>query len=202
MKRLGVTGGIGSGKTTVCRMLEELGARAFYADDEGKRVLVEDPSARREVTSAFGADSYGEDGGLDAAYLAEVAFASDEKLARLNEIVHPRVLARFEGAAQDAEAEGVPLMVKEAALIFETGGDRFLDAVAVVDAPREVRIDRVTKRDDVPRDAVASRMLHQMDPEELRERADFVIQNDGDLKALRRQVERLYRRMTTATESS
>lgn len=196
MMRLGVTGGIGSGKTTVCRMLEELGARVFHADEEGKRLLVDDPSARREVTAAFGPDAYKDDGSLNRAYLAEEVFGDDEKLELLNAIVHPRVFTRFEAAAEEAERDGAPLMVKEAALIFETGGERFLDEVAVVDAPREVRIERVTERDGVARDNVAARMRHQMNPEELRARADVVIDNDGDLEQLRRQVERLYRDMT------
>lgn len=196
MKRLGVTGGIGSGKTTVCRMLEELGARVFYADLEGKRLLVDDPSARREVVDAFGATSYDEEGTLNRAYLAEEVFDDREKLEQLNAIVHPRVFALFEKASQQAKQEGVSLMVKEAALIFETGGERFLDAVAVVDAPREVRIGRVRQRDDASREEVAARMRHQMDPAELRARADVVIDNDGDLKHLRQQVERLYEEMT------
>lgn len=196
MKRLGVTGGIGSGKTTVCRMLEELGACVFYADEEGKRLLVADPSARREVIAAFGPASYRADGGLDRAYLAEIVFGDGKQLERLNEIVHPRVFARFEEAAGKAEQAGAPLMVKEAALIFEVGGEGYLDAVAVVDAPREVRIERVMERDDVPHDAVAARMRHQMDPEQRRGRADFVIENHGDLNRLRRQVEQLYREMT------
>lgn len=201
MKRLGVTGGIGSGKTTVCRMLEDLGARVFYADEEGKRLLVEDPSARREVIEAFGAESYLEDGSLDRSYLARQVFQDDAKLERLNAIVHPRVFARFEDAAERAEREGVPLMVKEAALIFEAGGERFLDAVAVVDAPRDVRIERVRERDDVSRGDVVARMRHQIDPEELRARADIVIENDGCLERLRKQVERLYVELVETSSS-
>ncbi len=197
MKRLGVTGGIGSGKTMVCRMLEEMGARVFHADEEGKRILVDDPAARRDVIAAFGPHSYRDDGSLNTAYLAGEVFRDDEKLERLNAIVHPRVYARFEAAAEAAERDGTPLMVKEAALIFETGGERFLDEVVVVDAPREVRITRVTERDDVSRDDVAARMRHQMDSEELRARADVVIENDGDLEQLSRQVERLYRDVTS-----
>ncbi|MEX0820659.1 MAG: dephospho-CoA kinase [Rhodothermales bacterium] len=197
MKRLGVTGGIGSGKTTVCRMLEDMGARVFYADEEGKQLLVDDPEARREVIAAFGADSYHDDGRLNRAFLADQVFSDDDKLERLNRIVHPRVLARFEKVAEKAEREHVPLMVKEAALIFESGGEALLDAVAVVDAPREERIARVVARDDAEPADVKARMRHQMEPAELRRRADVVIENDGDLPQLRKQVEALYEDMST-----
>ncbi len=196
MKTLGVTGGIGSGKTTVCRMLEKLGARVFYADEEGKRILADDPDARREIVEAFGEESYGPDGRLNRAFLAEIVFGDETQLGRINSIVHPRVFARFEEAVERAREDGVPLMVKEAALIFETGGDRFLDAVAVVDAPREVRLDRVVKRDAVIPEAVQARMGHQLPPEELRRRADYLIDNSGTPEQTRRQVEAVYREMT------
>lgn len=196
MKRLGVTGGIGSGKSTVCRMFEDLGARVFYADEEGKRLLVEDPDARSEIVGAFGENSYEADGTLNRAYLAQKVFADEEKLERINAIVHPRVFERFERAAERAEQEHVPLMVKEAALIFEADADRFLDAVAVVDAPRSVRIERVTERDDASPEQVEARMGHQLPAEELRRRADYVIDNSGDLDETRRQVEQIYAEMT------
>ncbi|GIV60608.1 dephospho-CoA kinase [Rhodocaloribacter litoris] len=196
VKTLGVTGGIGSGKTTVCRMLEALGARVFYADDEAKRIMAEDPAVRAELVDAFGPASYDAAGRLNRAYLAQQVFGDEANVARINAIVHPRVYAAFEQARRRAEADGVPLLVKEAALIFETGGDRHLDAVAVVDAPVEERIRRVAERDGATPGQVRARMAHQLPPEELRRRADFVIENDGDLAHLRRQVERLYRTMT------
>lgn len=169
----------------------------FYADEEGKQLLVDDPEARREVIAAFGADSYHDDGRLNRAFLADQVFSDDDKLERLNRIVHPRVLARFEKVAEKAEREHVPLMVKEAALIFESGGEALLDAVAVVDAPREERIARVVARDDAEPADVKARMRHQMEPAELRRRADVVIENDGDLPQLRKQVEALYEDMST-----
>lgn len=197
MKRLGVTGGIGSGKTTVCRMLEELGARVFYADDEAKRLLANDPSIRRDVIDLFGPESYLPDGSPNRRFIARMAFADKTLLDRLNAAVHPPVLKRFEEAAQQAQREGTPLMVKEAALIFEAGADRQLDAVAVVEAPLQARIERVCARDGVLQEEVAARMAHQADPSVLRERADIVLENDGDPEQLRRKVERLYRDMTS-----
>lgn len=197
MKTLGVTGGIGSGKSTVCLMLEDLGARVFYADDEGKRLLVEDPGARREMVEAFGTESYLADGRLNRTYLAERVFGNEDNVVRINGIVHPRVFTRFEEAVARARRDGVPLMVKEAALIFEAGGEDLLDAVAVVDAPREARVSRVVSRDHVSPEDVGARMSHQLAPEELRRRADFVIDNSGTLDETREQVVRIYRAMTS-----
>lgn len=193
MKTLGVTGGIGSGKTTVCRFLEEQGARVFYADLEAKRLMQEDPEARAEIEAAFGPESYADDGTLNRAYLAEQAFGDEEKLERLNAIVHPRVFASFEAAKARAREEDIPLLVHEAALIFEAGGDAHVDAVAVVDAPEDARIERVVERDDVTSDAVRARMGHQLPPETLRRRADYVVENDGTLEDLREKTIALYR---------
>ena len=197
MKRLGVTGGIGSGKTTVCRILEELGARVFYADDEAKRLLAEDASVRRGVIDLFGPESYLPDGAPNRRFLGRTAFADNALLDRLNALVHPRVLRLFEEAAQQAARDGVPLMVKEAALIFEAGAERQLDAVVAVEAPAQSRIERVCKRDGVSPGDVTARMARQADPSELRRRADFAIENDGDREQLRRKVEKLHRDMTS-----
>lgn len=192
MTTLGVTGGIGSGKTTVCRFLEEQGAKVFYADIEAKRLMTEDPSVRADIEAAFGPESYTEDGVLNREYLAERVFGNADKLERLNAIVHPRVFDSFEAAKERARDEGVPLLVHEAALIFEAGGDEHVDAVAVVDAPEEERIARVVERDDVTPSQVRARMGHQLPPEELRRRADYVIDNDGTVDDLRRKTIELY----------
>lgn len=193
MKTLGVTGGIGSGKSTVCRMLEELGAEVFYADAEARSLMEADPVVRAEITAAFGAESYDAAGKLNRPYLSAVVFGDPAQIARINAIVHPRVYERFEARKQDALTRGVQLLVHEAALIFEAGGERHLDAVAVVEASRQERIARVVVRDRVSPDQVVARMAHQLPPEVLRRRADFVIENTGSVAALRGQVEALYR---------
>ncbi len=195
MKTLGVTGGIGSGKTTVCRLFEDLGARVFYADREAKKLMEEDPAMRAEITAAFGPESYDAAGRLDRAYLARRVFGEAASVARINAIVHPRVFRAFEAAREAAAREGVVLLVHEAALIFEAGGERYLDAVAVVDAPEAERVRRVTARDAVTPAQVRARMGHQLPPDELRRRADYVIDNTGSLEDLRRQVEQVYAEM-------
>lgn len=194
-RTLGITGGIGSGKTAVCRFFEDLGARVFYADVEAKRLMTEDPDARAEITAAFGPESYDADGRLNRAYLARRVFSNEADVARINAIVHPRVLAAFRRARQQAEQDGVALLIHEAALLFESGGDRHLDAVAVVDAPLEERVRRVVARDGVTPEQVRARINHQLPADELRRRADYVIENDGSLAALRGQVEAVYRAM-------
>ncbi len=194
-KTLGVTGGIGSGKTTVCRIFEELGARVFSADQEGKKLLVDDPTARKAIVGAFGEESYLPDGTLNREYLAEEVFNDEEKLRIINGIVHPRVFRRFTEARERAARDGAALLVHEAALIYEAGAEKHLDAVAVVDADREIRIERVMERDGVSREDVLARMENQLPPQELRERADFVIENDGDVDALRPQVQEVYQQM-------
>ncbi len=188
---LGITGGIGSGKSSVCRLLKARGARVFYADAEARRLMHDDASLRAALSEMFGPQTYSADGHLDRAYVAAQVFGNPEKLARLNALVHPRVFTAFNAAREQAEADGVPLLIKEAALIFETGGEKHLDAVAVVDAPVDVRLARVMARDKVPAEAVEVRMRAQLPPEELRRRAHFVIENDGDPTHLEREVDLL-----------
>lgn len=196
MTTLGVTGGIGSGKSTACRILEERGARVFYADAEAKRLMQADDALRTAIAEAFGADTYDAEGTLNRARLAAVVFSDEEKLQQLNALVHPRVFEAFGQAKEQAEAEGVELLVHEAALIFESGGDAHLDAVAVVDAPVDVRIRRVMARDGASEAEVHARMSHQLPPAELRQRADYVLDNGGSTEELRRQVHALYAQVT------
>lgn len=193
LKTLGVTGGIGSGKTTVCRFLEAEGAKVFYADIEAKRLMRENDDARAAIESAFGPQSYTDDGSLNRAYLAEQVFSDPAKLERLNAIVHPLVFEAFEIAKKRAAKDDIPLLVHEAALLFEAGGDAHVDATAVVDAPEADRVARVVERDDVTPEHVRARMAHQLPPEELRQRADYVIDNDGSLDDLRTASIALYR---------
>lgn len=191
MITLGVTGGIGSGKSLVARMFAEEGARVFDADHEAKRIMQQDPAVRSELIAQFGSDAYLEGGTLNRGYLASIAFPDPERLAQLNEIVHPRVFASFERARRKAQEEGVEILVHEAALIFEAGGEKHMDAVVVVDASEDVRIQRVVERDGVTPESVRARMRHQLPAEELVRRADYVLRNEGTVEELRRQVARL-----------
>src|SRR5690606_31986340 len=144
-----------------------------------------------------GPESYNASGALNRAHLAR-AFGDPEQVARLNALVHPRVREAFFALRDEAEAAGYDLFVYEAALIYESGADAVLDFVAVVDALLETRIARVVERDGTTREAVLDRIAHQMPADELRRRADFVIENDGDLDHLRAQVEALYRKLAAS----
>lgn len=192
MTTLGVTGGIGSGKTTVCGFLEEQGARVFYADLEAKRLMEEDEAVHEEIVDAFGDRAYRPDGSLNREFLADQVFDDADQLERLNAIVHPRVFETFESAEERAAEEGVSLLVHEAALLFEAGGDEHVDVTAAVVAPDADRIARVVARDEVTPEDVQERMGHQLPQDELRRRADYVIENDGSLLQLRRKSVDLY----------
>ncbi len=201
IRTLGVTGGIGSGKSTVCRLLEVLGARVFYADEEAKRLMTEEPTLRQAIAETFGPESYLPDGRLNRTYLAERVFQDPEALRQLNTLVHPRVLAAFEQVREQAARECVPLLVLEAALLFESGADRLVDHVLVVDAPEAERIRRVVARDGVTPEQVRARMQYQLPPDELHRRADFVLENTSSLETLQKQVEALYRQLTSQAEA-
>ena len=192
MTTLGVTGSIGSGKTTVCGFLEEQGARVFYADIEAKRLMQEDPNVRAAIVEAFGEAAYREDGTLNPTHLADRVFGDAEQLERLNAVVHPRVFEAFETAKERAAEEEVSLLAHEAALLFEAGGDEHVDATAAVVAPDVDRIEWVTERDDVTPEQVQARMQHQLSQDELRARADYVVENDGTLDDLRQKSVDLY----------
>ncbi|PSQ78076.1 MAG: dephospho-CoA kinase [Bacteroidetes bacterium QH_7_62_13] len=192
MITLGATGGIGSGKTTVCGFLEEKGARVFYADVEAKRLMQEDEAVRAAIVNEFGTEAYADDGSLNRASLADRVFGDAERVERLNAIVHPHVFEAFEAAAGRARDEGLDLLVHEAALLFEAGGDDHVGVTAAVVAPDADRIAWVTERDDVTPEQVKARMTHQLPQDELRRRADHVIENDGSLEDLRRKSVELY----------
>ena len=196
MTSLGVTGGIGSGKTAlVARLATHPGVRVILADDLAKQLMVEDPDVRRQLVARFGPETYHADGSLNRKAIAARVFGDPDELAALNAIVHPAVRRAMLDALEQARADGVRLLVYEAALIFETDADAVLDHVAVVDAPVETRIDRAQARDGSTRDDVLARMDRQLDPAAARRRADTVVDNEGSLADLHAQADALYRQL-------
>ena len=194
MLKIGLTGGIGSGKSTVARIFETLGIPVYYADDRAKQILADDPEVIRRVTELLGPEAYGPDGSPDRSFIAAQVFADTEKLRALEQIIHP---ATFADAArwQDEQAnKGFPYTVKEAALLYESGSYRSLDRIIVVTAPEPVRIARVVLRDGSTEEQVRARMDKQLPEEEKAGRADFLIVNDGQ-HALIPQVVQLHRRL-------
>jgi dephospho-CoA kinase len=173
MKKVGVTGGIGSGKSVVCRILQVLGVPVFHADDEAKK-LYGLPSVRSAVIRQFGEGTYIGDV-LDRKALADRVFTDPEALQRLNAIIHPAVRERFRAWSSEQSA---PYVVMEAAILTETGGSKAFDHVVVVTAPEEIRIKRVMARDGVGAEAVRARLRNQADEATRTAVADTVIVND------------------------
>lgn len=190
--RVGVTGGIGSGKSLACSFFHRLGVPVISADDEAKRISVEDPEVRQGITRIFGLQAFQPDGSLNRTYLATVVFEKKSNQQKLNALVHPRVERFFDFECLHYEREGRPWLVLEAALIFEAGLDRKLDAVVVVDASEHRRVERVKLRDRVDEPSVRSRIRAQLDPREKMKRADYVLNNEGSIQELERNVRFLY----------
>lgn len=191
MVRVGVTGGIGSGKTAFCNVLERHGAYVLNADDLAKKIMNEDPKVKRELIDTFGPESYGEDGSLNRQYLADQAFQND-RVAELNRIVHPRIPSKAEEIMDHAEQNGYEVFVYEAALLLQNLRPNHLDYVILLLADKEKRIGRVQIRDNVDKEPVVDRMEHQQDFEKLKHLADIVIENNGTLEELEDKAERVY----------
>ncbi len=171
--KVGITGGIGSGKSTIAKIFSVLGIPVYYADDASKRLMNEDGLLKEKIELAFGKETYA-NGLLNKAHLSSIVFNNPEKLALLNSIVHP---ATIEDAEKWMQQQTAPYALKEAALIFESGSNTKLDKVIGVFAPVEQRIKRVMKRDNISEEAVKARMSKQMNEEEKMRLCDYVITN-------------------------
>lgn len=174
MLRIGLTGGIGSGKSTVAKIFEVLGVPVYYADDAAKRLLNEDEHLKIEIKEHFGEETY-KDGMLDRKYLGSLVFNAPEKLELLNKLTHPATIA---DAERWMKQQTTPYAIKEAALIFESGAQQQLDYVIGVTAPAPLRILRTMQRDHVTREEVMARMDKQMDESIKMRLCDFVLKND------------------------
>ncbi len=194
MKKIGITGGIGTGKTTVCKMLEKLGVPVYYADDRAKWLMHHDENLKNSLIDAFGDNVYDSTGQLDRAYLGGIVFNDRSKLDILNSIVHPAVFQDGKLWQEEQEARGVPYSLKEAALLFETGSYQLLDKIIVVAAPEEIRIKRVMSRDNISREEVLARINKQMPQAEKIQRADYVIENI-DLDKLELDVKKIHQQL-------
>jgi dephospho-CoA kinase len=179
MLRIGITGGIGSGKSVVARVFAALGVPVYDSDSRAKHVMANDLVLRAQLQEAFGADAYDAAGQLNRPYLARVAFNDAAQLARLNALVHPRVGEDFADWSAAQAAAGQPYILKEAALLYESGAYRGLDAIITVFAPAEVRAARVLRRDTHRSAAeVQAIMNKQLSEDEKLARAEHVVYND------------------------
>lgn len=176
MITVGITGGIGSGKSVVSELFRLQGIPVFDADSEAKRLNDTSPVIRKELTTLFGKDLYA-GGSLNRKQLATLIFADRQKVEAVNAIVHPVLAQHFIGWC--SRHQDHPVVMIEAALLFEAGFVRYLNKVITVFAPESIRLARVVQRDYTTREAVEERMKYQMPEEEKVERSDYVIRNDG-----------------------
>jgi dephospho-CoA kinase len=175
MLKAGVTGGMGSGKTLVCRIFEILGVPVYYADFHAKRLMESDPGIREELVRLFGS-SVVKKGKIDREHLAQIIFNNKIALRSVNTLVHPAVRKDFDGWM--TAKSGHDYIIEEAAILFESGAYKLLDFNITVSAPEEIRIKRIMMRDNTTREAVLSRLSNQMGEHERNSLADAVILND------------------------
>lgn len=173
MYKIGITGGIGSGKSMVCALFREQGVAVYDSDAEAKRLMAESADLRRRLIEAFGEECYNAEG-LDRKYLASKVFGDNEALQRLNAIVHPAVREDFRAWAERQRGSYVVL---ESAILFEAGFENEVDATLAVMAPLEERVRRTMARDGVEREQVMERIKHQMSDDELHARANRTLVN-------------------------
>lgn len=177
--RIGITGGIGSGKTTICGLFMALGIPVYDADAWAKRLILEDETVRAGIVALLGEDAYLPDGTYNRPYVADIVFKDKSKLAALNALVHPAVEQHSRQWHEARMAEGAPYTLREAALLVESGGYKHLDALIVVTASETLRLERVMARDHQPEAAVRARMAAQLPEADKVALANYVIVNDG-----------------------
>lgn len=190
MMKVGITGGIGSGKSTVCRLFAQKGIAVYDSDAAAKRLMQEDGVLRRQLAGRFGEGTF-RDGVLDRAYLAGIVFADPQALADLNALVHPVVMRDFDAWAARQEGSYVIL---ESAILFEAGLEGCVDKTVAVLAPRELRIERTCRRDGCGADQVVRRIAAQLDDDALSARADYVVVNifEEDLESAVVKLDRIF----------
>lgn len=176
MIKVGLTGGIGSGKTFVAKHFENLGIPVYNSDDRGKILMNNSLKVREQLIKAFGADSYNEHG-LNRAFLAKQVFNDSFKLNIINQIVHPAVQEDFSNWCQTHEHS--PYIIKEAAILIESGAYKDCDKLIVVTAPFELRLKRIALRDNMTPEEINKRMSKQLSDEERLKHANFTLINDG-----------------------
>jgi dephospho-CoA kinase len=176
MIQLGITGGIGSGKTTLCKVLEHFGVPVYYADEEAKKII-DSPKVQNKIVKAFGKDLIDSKGKLDRKKLAAMVFAQKSQLEKLNLVVHPEVAKHYLNWIKSNKKQR--LVAKEAAILFESGSYKLMDKTLTVYAPKELRIKRCITRSKISREEIIQRMNQQISEKEKIKRSDFVVYNDN-----------------------
>ncbi|MFV9485116.1 dephospho-CoA kinase [Christiangramia sp. ASW11-125] len=196
MKIVGLTGGIGSGKTTVAGFFKDLGIPVYIADDAGKRLLAENSDIREKVSKLLGVAAYNEQV-PDRKYIANKVFKDKDLLEKLNAIIHPAVASDFQDWVSKQTSEYI---IYEAAILFEAGGYKKCDLSILVTAPQELKIGRLQKRDDSTVEEIEARMGHQWPDEKKAKLADFLIENK-DLQQTKQEVSDIHIQILKAREN-
>ncbi len=197
MKVIGLTGGIGSGKSTVSRFLQELGAVILDADKVGHEAYQPDTEAWREVVAAFGREILTPDGDIDRKKLGEIVFSNPESLARLNQIMHPRMFDMMKARLEEYHRQGVGVVVLEAAVLLEANWTPLVDQVWVTVASEPAVVERAKKRTGLPEEQIRARIHAQLSSEERARHADVIISNNGSLDELKAKVKELWKGLKT-----
>ena len=176
MYKVGLTGGIGSGKTTVAKIFQLLGVPVFDADREAKILMNTNPLIKSAIVDVFGKDAYTAEG-LNRSFISNIVFNDQDKLSALNNIVHPYTI---HASNEWAQQQNCKYVIKEAALLFESGSNKELDCIIVVVAPKEVRIRRVILRDKTSAQEIELRMAKQQDEELTKQLSNYIIINDDE----------------------
>lgn len=192
MKVIGLTGGIGSGKSTVSQFLSELGANVLDADKVGHQCYQQGTEAWKDVVDAFGKEVVAPDGSIDRKKLGAIVFGDPEALIRLNQIMHPRMYDMMADQIEECRLGGVEVVVLEAAVLFEANWTPLVDEIWVTVASEPTVVQRVRERTGLPEEQIRSRIRSQLSNEERKEKADLVISNDGGLDELREKIEELW----------
>jgi dephospho-CoA kinase len=190
--KIGVTGGIGSGKSAVCSIFARLGVSVLYADDIAKELSSTDSTIRKKLIALLGGSAYHPDGSLNRSFIASEIFANKSLQQKVESFIHPRVEKEIERQIKELAYRGERIAIVEAALMYEAGLHKKFDAVIVVDTDESERISRVRKRDVVSEEAVRSRIAAQLEVKRKLEKADYIIYNNGTLEELEPRVRFLY----------
>lgn len=191
MIKVGITGGIGSGKTTFCKKWEELGAFVLYADDFAKELMASDNELISSIKEVFGNEAYFENGNLNRAFLAKEAFEKD-RVTELNSIVHPILWERIEAISEQKEKEGIKVFVKEAAILLQNGRPDNLNYVVLLISDERERVKRAVNRDGSDSAKILARIKKQSDFPSKISLADFIVENNGSLNELLIKAEEIY----------